>query len=65
MPWKVLKDCSPVTKPAATCQSLVSNLPAEGVLDHMMGTRPMAREMARTRSSVDMGINARVFGVWV
>ena len=58
MPWKVLKDCSPVTKPAATCQSLVSNLPAEGVLDHMMGTRPKAKEMARTRSSEDTGVNA-------
>jgi len=57
MPWKVLKDCSPVTKPAATCQSLVSNFPAEGVLDHMMGTSPMAREMARTRSSIDTGIS--------
>jgi len=53
IPWKVSKDCSPVTKPAATCQSLVSNLPAVGVLDHMIGTRPRAKEIARTRSSSD------------
>ena len=52
MPWKVSKDCSPVTIPAATCQSLVSNLPAVGVLDHMIGTRPRAKEIARTRSSL-------------
>jgi len=51
-----------VTRPPATCQSLVSNLPADGVLDHMMGTRPMAREMARTRSSVDTGMSARNLG---
>ena len=58
IPWKVLKDCAPVTMPAATCQSLVSNLPAEGVLDHMMGTRPKAKEMARTRSSADAEIKS-------
>ena len=46
--WKL---CGPVNCPPATRQSFVSNLMPVGVDVQMMGVRPMASEIARTRSS--------------